>query len=161
MMPDLNPVKLRKDFPRVRFLVYSFLCYLSTTCQMILYISLHTCLLTTVFHTGSNNPANHSKSDVCQLQTWSECNMLFFNAKKCEYLILKELYKRKINENGTDDYTDLGLVMNGTTTWRHDYLKLMKSIRFCIEYINSVKAASIQIHDHSIHTLRFKMSVSE
>ena len=53
-------------------------------------------------YTGPNNPANRLKSDLGQLQTWSEFNLLFFNAKKCQYLILKgslgfepELYNEK------------------------------------------------------------------
>ena len=40
-------------------------------------------------YTGFNNPANRLKSNSCQLQTWSDCTMLFFNAEKCQHLILK------------------------------------------------------------------------
>ena len=38
-------------------------------------------------YTGSNNAAYRLKSNLYQLQTWSECNMLIFIAEKCQYLI--------------------------------------------------------------------------
>ena len=70
-----------------------------------------------LLYTGPNNPANRLKSDLCQLQTWSEFNFFFFKFKKCQNLILKgslgfepELYNEKLIK--TDVCTDLGLVSN-------------------------------------------------
>ena len=83
--------KVEKRVPQGSFLsLFFFVLFTDALPNDIVYFFsnlIADCLLS--LYTGHNNPANRVKSDLCQLQPSSECNMLFFNAKKCQYLIHK------------------------------------------------------------------------